>query len=110
ADEEHDVFFPISSSPARFDGFMMDKRRAHLFDDDTRQALRRRQSFSISEQVDQDQPEAEREAHYLDEFRWSTLPRLAHLNNVDKHRHLAVTAWWPSLVYWVSNGETNRRL
>ncbi len=37
------------------------------------------------------------------------LHRLAHLSNLDKHRRLTVLAWWPDLVYWMSNGPSNRR-
>jgi hypothetical protein len=37
------------------------------------------------------------------------LHRLAHLSNLDKHRRLTVLAWWPDLVYWMSDGPSNRR-
>jgi hypothetical protein len=46
---------------------------------------------------------------YADEHRHTNLAALAHLSNLDKHRRLAVTAWWPGLVYWMSDGESNRR-
>jgi hypothetical protein len=29
--------------------------------------------------------------------------------NIDKHRRLTLTTWWPNLIYWGSDGPTNRR-
>jgi hypothetical protein len=37
------------------------------------------------------------------------LYRLTCLSNLDKHRRLTVMAWRPDLVYWSSNGPSNRR-
>lgn len=37
------------------------------------------------------------------------LHRLDTLWNIDKHRRLALMAWWPDLISWGSNGPTNRR-
>ena len=42
-------------------------------------------------------------------FRWSELHRLDILWNIDKHRRLTLMAWWPDLIYWGSNGPSNRR-
>lgn len=47
---------------------------------------------------------------FEEEFRWSELYRLDTLWNIDKHRRLALFAWWPSLIYWGSNGPSNRRV
>ncbi len=42
-------------------------------------------------------------------FLWNELHRLDTLWNIDKHRRLALMAWWPNLIYWGSNGPSNRR-
>jgi hypothetical protein len=31
------------------------------------------------------------------------------MSNIDKHRRLALTAWRPDMVWWGSDGESNRR-
>jgi hypothetical protein len=46
---------------------------------------------------------------YEQEYRWSELYRLTQLSNLDKHRRLTLMAWWPDLVYWMSNGPSQRR-
>src|SRR5664279_693609 len=42
-----------------------------------------------------------------DEYSWSSpLTSVARLSNIDKHRRLTVTAWWPSLIHWTTaNGD-----
>jgi hypothetical protein len=46
---------------------------------------------------------------YEQEYRWSEPYRLTQLSNLDTHRRLTLMAWWPDLVYWTSNGSSNRR-
>jgi len=46
---------------------------------------------------------------YEQECRWSEPYRLTQLSNLDTHRRLTLMAWWPDLVYWTSNGSSNRR-
>jgi hypothetical protein len=38
-----------------------------------------------------------------------TVTRLDAVWNIDKHRRLAGTAWWPDIIYWGSNGESHRK-
>ena len=42
-------------------------------------------------------------------FRRNELHRLDTLWNIDKHRRLTLMAWWPDLIYWGSNGPSNRQ-
>ena len=46
---------------------------------------------------------------YEQEYHWSELYRLTQLSNFDKHRRLSLMAWWPDLVYCMSNGPSQRR-
>ncbi|WP_091516834.1 hypothetical protein [Amycolatopsis sacchari] len=99
--------FPICESPSKFDR-VLHSRLAGLFNDRARAALRAVQPFALLEQahhlgvaVDQT---------YEDHFHWDPLHRLDLLWNIDKHRRLAVMAWWPHFFYWVSDGSSNRRM
>ena len=46
---------------------------------------------------------------YADQHRHSDFAAMHLLSNLDKHRRLALTAWWPDIVYWMTDGESNRR-
>lgn len=108
--EQARVDFPISKNGVEFDNFFVSRRRDLMFGERERAALRKHQSFWIAEELVKlggDLPGHHSEA---DEFRFSSLNRLRMLSNIDKHRRLAVTAWWPSLLYWGASPFGNRRL
>lgn len=44
----------------------------------------------------------------MDGVAWDELTRLGAVWNIDKHWRLAVTAWWPDIIHWGSNGESQR--
>ena len=46
---------------------------------------------------------------YKEESEHQTLWILGKLSNLDKHRKLAVASWWPSIVYWGSDGRAKAR-
>lgn len=106
--QEKESTFPIGeSSEALDDWFRRRAKKGLAYGDQARAALRSVQPFVNLE-----------EAHRLgvamdesfeEEFRWSELHRLDALWNVDKHRRLALMAWWPDIVYWESNGPSSRR-
>ena len=108
AEQEKQSTFPISKSPEALDAFFERKaKQGLLYDSRARAALRSAQPFVNLE-------EAHKLGVALDEtfdetFHWSELHRLDTLWNIDKHRRLALMAWWPDIIYWGSNGPSNRR-
>ncbi len=108
ASQEKASTFPIRETPEALDAFFAGQgRKGLLYDHGARAALRSVQPFVNLE-----------EAHKLgvaldkgfeEDFRWSVLHRLDTLWNIDKHRRLALMAWWPDLIYWTSDGPSNRR-
>ncbi|MFC0532327.1 hypothetical protein [Phytohabitans kaempferiae] len=105
--EERATTFPIRPTPESFEEFFTEnKRRSTLFDARSRTALRRVQPFWLADQA--------RELNIdlndsVDRVAWDELTRLDALWNIDKHRRLTVTAWWPEIIYWGSNGESQRK-
>jgi hypothetical protein len=107
-EQEKASTFPICESPEAFDAFFTRMgKKGLLYDHGAHAALRSVQPFVNLE-----------EAHKLgialnesfdETFRWSERHRLDTLWNIDKHRRLALMAWWPDLIFWGSNGPSNRR-
>ncbi len=106
-DLERASTFPIRQTPEAFDDFFKGKR-ALLYDSRARAAFRSVQPFVNLEEAHKCGAALERS--FEDESRWSELYRLDALWNIDKHRRLALMAWWPDLIYWGSNGPSSRRL
>jgi hypothetical protein len=77
-----------------------------LYDDRARAAFRAVQPFVNLEQAHALGIGLDRS--FTEEFRWDLLHRLDELWHLDKHRRLALMAWWPELFYWTSNGPTQR--
>jgi hypothetical protein len=112
-EEEQACAFPVRESPERFDQFFdqasrnaRTEVRCALYGGQARAAFRSVQPFRIHE--DAIRLGVQVTGTYEEEYRWSELHRLTHLSNLDKHRRLAVVAWWPGLVYWMSNGPSDR--
>ena len=113
-EEERACVFPVTETPERFDQFFDEtskhehtRIRAALYGDRARAALRSVQPFRIHEEAIRHGVQVT--DTYEQEYRWSELHRLTQLSNLDKHRRLTLTAWWPDLVYWMSNGPSKRR-
>jgi hypothetical protein len=94
--------FPCFKTPTEFDDFMRKRGRDLLYGDRERNALRRCQSFWIADTY-QALASEQQTTEYADSFTWSWLNRLTHLDNIDKHRHLNLAAFWPDLFYWGSD-------
>jgi hypothetical protein len=112
--QERACVFPVRETPERFDEFFDqdskhegDRIRAALYGDRARAAFRSVQPFRIHEEAMLLGVEVT--DTYEQEYRWSELYRLTQLSNLDKHRRLGLMAWWPDLVYWMSNGPSQRR-
>lgn len=109
--QERAVEFPICPTPEDFGAFFASPsrpERAAMFDARARAALHERQPFAISEHFGPGS-ESERRQRYVEDFRYSGLARLRHLNNIDKHRRLAMMGLWPSLLSWTATTEGARR-
>jgi hypothetical protein len=102
--EERACEFPVCDSPAAYQRFWSGRRQV-IAKDRLTQALHRAQPFF--DMVEGERLGIEYSETYEQWSRGKTLWWLAHLNNVDKHRQLAITAWWPGLTYWGSDeGQT----
>lgn len=106
--QERESTFPIFANPEGFERFFTHPKRVGLYDDRAREAFRAVQPFRQLEV-----------AHGLgialdrtfdEEYLWDKLHGLNVLWNIDKHRRIPLMAWWPALIYWGSDGATNRRL
>ncbi|GAA4469793.1 hypothetical protein GCM10023170_085670 [Phytohabitans houttuyneae] len=106
-EQEEASTFPIKATPDKFDAFFTG-RRAALYDDRARRAFRQVQPFAHDEIVIQSGVPLD--SSYEDRARWRPLYRLDRLWNIDKHRRLAIVAWWPDLIYWSSDGPSNRKM
>jgi hypothetical protein len=107
AAQERASTFPICRTPDAFDRFFAAKTRVGLYDERARKALRRVQPFTQLEEAHR--LGVARDKTFAEEYQWDELHRLDVLWNIDKHRRLTLIAWWPDLIYWGSNGPTNRR-
>jgi hypothetical protein len=106
AKQEKESTFPICATPEDFDAFFK-SRKGLLYDRRGRAALRSVQPFVNLEAAHRLGVAVDRS--FEETFRWSELYRLDTLWNIDKHRRLTLMAWWPDLIYWGSNGPSNRR-
>jgi len=106
AKQEKESTFPICKSPEEFDAFFKGKKGL-LYDRRARAALRSVQPFVNLEAAHRLGVALDRS--FEETFRWSELHRLDTLWNIDKHRRLTLMAWRPDLIYWGSNGPSNRR-
>ena len=103
--EEKKPTFPICVTPAEFNSFVA--KMNGLYNDATLQAFRIVQPFLMVEEMQKldSSPTVSFEEH----ARIDPLYGLHTLWNIDKHRRLALMAWWPDLIYWGSTGPTERR-
>jgi hypothetical protein len=113
-EEEQACVFPVTETPERFNQFFSEasrhertRTRAALYGAQARAAFRSVQPFRIHEEALR--PGVQVTDTYEHEYRWSELYRLTQLSNLDKHRRLTLMAWWPDLIYWMSDGPSKRR-
>jgi hypothetical protein len=113
AKEERTCVFPVRDTPEQFEQFFNEvfgreriPIRASLYGAQARAAFRSVQPFRIHEEAILLGVQVS--DTYQQEYRWSELYRLAQLSNLDKHRRLTRMAWRSKLVYWMSNGPSQR--
>jgi hypothetical protein len=106
-EQESASSFPIKVSPDEFNDFFRG-RKAALYDDRARRGFREVQPFFYDEMARQSGVTLS--GSYEERARWHDLFRLDRLWNIDKHRRLAIMAWWPDLIYWGSDGPSNRHM
>lgn len=101
--------FPICETPQAFDDFFNKHGmvRRSLYDARAQAAFRSVQPFTNLEEAQK--MGAARDRSFSEEYRWDNLQRLDTLWNIDKHRRLTLMTWWPDLIYWGSDGPSNRR-
>jgi hypothetical protein len=111
ADEERACQFPISRNPDEFDEFFTKhKVRNRITPPAVRdKMLRPVQPFYYPEMAQRYGGGSASNPDYEAAYQHSALGELSTMSNIDKHRRLTLAAWWPNLVYWGSNGESNRR-
>jgi hypothetical protein len=103
---EDKTAFPIVKDPAAFAEFF--RRRRGVFDLKAQDAFRLVQSFWWIEEARRTGISVDRT--YETAFTWSQLHRLDRLWNVDKHRRLATLRWRADMIWWASDGPTERRI
>src|SRR6266498_1630437 len=107
AKQEKESRFPICRTPEALDDFFTGRRKKGLlYDHRARAAFRSVQPFVNLAEAQKLGVALNRS--FEEAFRWSVLHRLDALWNVDKHRRLTLMRWWPDLIFWGSNGPSNR--
>jgi hypothetical protein len=104
--DERACAFPIYGTRDGLDRFFSDKSRAHLFGTSQQEAIRAVQPGHLYDSVAE---EARKRLDRDREVAFDHLYLLNRLSNIDKHRRLHVTVWWPGLVYWGSDGSSKRK-
>jgi hypothetical protein len=111
ADEERACQFPIERNPGEFDKFFTrHKVRNRLTPPALRdKVIRPVQSFYWLEEAKRSGVESASTPDYEAAYQHSALGEFSYVSNIDKHRRLALTAWRSDLLWWGSNGQSNRR-
>jgi hypothetical protein len=105
--EELACEFPIRDDPAKLDKFFSAPGRQALYGPRERQAIRDVQPAWLHDEVAR---RGVKELHpRQDEVTYDPLWLLSRLSNIDKHRRLHLTAWWPDIAYWGSDEPSHRR-
>lgn len=94
--------------PPAFERFFKHKWRTQIMSLALRDILRSVQPFYGLEYL-RSVGKANDLGSYADHSPFHGLSTMARVSNIDKHRRLAVTAWWPDIVSWGSDGVTHRR-
>lgn len=103
---ERSCQFPICKDMASFAEFF--RKRPGLYGPVEQEAMKAVQPGRIHDQavaLGIQMGTTDREIEVAHDHLWT----LATLSNIDKHRKLHVTMWWPDLLYWASDGPSRRR-
>jgi hypothetical protein len=101
-EQEKASAFPVCETPERFDKWFTTNKRDAMYGPDERRAFRIVQPFAIAEAAGDP-------AAYAGTYRWDDKRRLNELSNLDKHRRLAVLGWGHDIMFWPSDGQTQRQ-
>lgn len=107
-EQERETTFPICATPEAFARFFAQGKRKGLYDERAQKAFRSVQPFHQLEAAHRRRSALD--LSFEEAFQWSILHCLDVLWNIDKHRRLTLLAWWPDLIWWGSDGHTNRKL
>ena len=105
--EELACEFPIRDDPNKLDKFFSAGGRQALYGAQERQAIRDVQPAWLHDEVASRGVEELRPRE--ESVTYDPLWLLSRLSNIDKHRRLHLTAWWPDIVYWGSDKPSRRR-
>lgn len=109
-DEEKASYFPISKDATDFDRKVRKSAALRLLQEPALTALRVHQPWYLTERgVEGLTAEDLAIVRARDVSTW-WVTRLHALNVIDKHRRLAVAAWWPDLLYWTGSTDSERHL
>jgi hypothetical protein len=109
-EEERACQFPIAPDPATFEAFFTRHAiRNWITPQYLRDVIRFVQPFRWLEEAKHLDVESAHDLDYETDSRYNALTELRDMSNLDKHRRLALTAWRPNMVWWGSDGESNRR-
>jgi hypothetical protein len=98
--------FPIRATNAEFVEFFSERKvRQDMYGPRERAAMRCVQPFAIPEEAAE--VGVEWSTSSAEEYRINELARLSRLSNIDKHRRLALVAWYLDMVYW-TDGEPSQ--
>jgi hypothetical protein len=105
--QEHACEFPICSKPAELREFFEREPCPSLFGPLEQQAIREVQPAAVHDDL---AAQGRTDLHKRsEELAYDLLTVLQRLSNVDKHRRLHVATFWPDLIYWGSDGSSERR-
>jgi hypothetical protein len=104
--EEKACQFPIAKTPEDFQKFFDGHgTRKEIMKEPMPAALRVPQWFYVFERAGRE-PTIE---VLREEGRFGNLQVLNRLSNIDKHRRLPISVWWPAFTYWGSDGPTQHK-
>jgi hypothetical protein len=101
--------FPISPDPGSFEDFFEHGTRDKIMPPYLRHIIRLVQPFYHLEVAKRSRVEAADDLDYITHYQHSRLGELGYMSNIDKHRRLALTAWRSNMVWWGSDGESDRQ-
>lgn len=105
--EELACEFPIRDDPHKLDRFFSQRIRQALYGAQERQAIRDVQPAWLHDELAHQGTTELRPRE--EEVTYDPLWLLSRLSNIDKHRRLHLTVWWPDIVYWGSDEPSHRR-
>lgn len=108
-EEERVCQFPIAPNAKAFKDNLSRATALGLISDQLRASLREGQPFRLLERYKAMDVQGADALTYEEEAKFNPLVAVNRLSNIDKHRRVAVAAWWPSMVFWSGDGGTQHQ-